>query len=50
MGFCAIERGPVIRGPWFPLRGSFFNCPVAGHSPGFNSKAPRGASKNIGLG
>ena len=27
-----------------------YNCPIVGHSPGFNCIGPRGASKNFGLG
>ena len=33
-----------LTGPLFPLRGPFFNCPIVGHSPGFNCVGPRGAS------
>ena len=53
----------VCQGPRFPLRGhrfpyrpsvpltgALFNCPIVGHSPGFNCIGPRGASKSIGLG
>ena len=57
-GFRAITRGPVPAtepsvpdtGPLVPLTGALFNCLIVGHSPGFNCRGPRGASKNIGLG